>query len=130
MIIIDTISYNIPIEQVVRTADFLDKYAERTADGELHRELIGVYFNYKIVFGRTLDVAEYALLWLKLTEPVEFHDVIIPNESGDYEFTAYFAGVGDELVKSLTAPGAANPVTFWKSLSVNFISKSPARIPA
>ncbi len=124
MIIIGGHTYNIPVVSLTRTADFLDKYAERTEDGVLHRELIGVYFNYKLQLGATTDTAEYAALWDKLTEAVEFHSVTVPDEDGvSYTFTAYFASVGDELRKIKDA------VTFWKTLTVNFIAQSPARTP-
>jgi hypothetical protein len=121
-IIIDGTTYDIPVLSIARTADFLDKYAERTEDGVLHRELIGVYFNYKIQFGSSTDTVEYAALWNKLTEAEEYHTVTVPDESGDYTFTAYFASVGDSLRKA----GAKN---FWKSLTVNFIAQSPANTP-
>lgn len=118
-VIIDSVSYNIPVVSIKRTADFLDKFAERTADGILHRELIGVYFNYKLELGQTTDTAEYAALWAKLTEVTEFHTVTVPDESGDYVFIAYFSNVGDEIRK---IQGATN---YWKNLTVNFISKGP-----
>lgn len=122
MIVIDGITYDVPVVSVKRTADFLDKYAERTEDGVLHRELIGVYFNYQLQFGSNgVSPTEYAALWTKLTEPVEFHTVTVPDESGDFTFTAYFANVSDEIRKTT---GAAN---FWKNLTVNFIAKAPAR---
>jgi len=50
MIIIDGIKYDMPIASMKANADMLDKYAERTVDGVLHRELIGVYDNYEIEF--------------------------------------------------------------------------------
>jgi hypothetical protein len=121
MITIDGVSYDIPVVRMTRKAEFLDKYAERTEDGVLHRELIGVYFNYQIQFGSTNDNAAYAALWLKLTEPEEFHTVIVPDEDGDYTFTAYFSSVGDEIRRVKDAQA------FFKSLTVNFIAKSPAR---
>lgn len=122
MITIDGTAYAVPVKRITRRADFLDKYAERTEDGVLHRELIGVYFNYSIEFGMTLDAAEYAALWDKLTEPEEFHTVVVPDEDGtSYTFTAYFASVGDELSRVRDA------AVFWKSLKVNFIAKEPAR---
>jgi hypothetical protein len=121
MITIDGTTYNVPVVEITRKADFLDKYAERTEDGILHRELIGVYFNYQIKFGRDCSAADYAALWLKLTEPEEFHAVTVPDEDGDYTFTAYFSNVGDKIVK---AKGATR---FWKELTVNFIAQSPAR---
>lgn len=124
MIVIDGVPYNVPVLSVKRRADFLDKSdAQRTLDGKLHRELIGVYMNYQLQFGRTTDTALYALLWEKLTEPVEFHEVTVPDEGGDYTFVAYFANVTDELRKQRDA------TNFWQSLTVNFIAKSPARVP-
>lgn len=125
MITIDGTNYDIPVVSIRRTAEFLDKFAERTEDGVLHRELIGVYFNYTLQFGRTNDTTEYAALWEKLTEPEEFHEVIVPDgDATPLTFTAYFAGVSDEIHKETDAK------TFWKNLTVNFIAQEPARTPA
>jgi hypothetical protein len=121
MVIIDGITYNVPVVRLTRRADFLDKYAERTEDGVLHREMIGVYFNYQLEFGSSASPAEYAALWQKLTEPVEFHTVTVPDAGGSHTFTAYFSNVGDELRRVRDAEA------FWKSLTVNFIAREPAR---
>ncbi|MBK8467727.1 MAG: hypothetical protein IPL32_18085 [Chloracidobacterium sp.] len=124
MITIDGVSFDIPVVKINRKADFLDKYAERLENGYLARELIGVFLNYTLEFGRTNNTTEYAALWDKLTEPVEFHTVSVPDGDGTmHTFTAYFSGVADELQKRNDAK------TFWKRLTVNFIAKSPARIP-
>ena len=64
MIVIDGEQFKIDVVSVKRSADFLDKYAERLANGHLRRELIGVYFNYKLQFGPGLDRKEYARLSL------------------------------------------------------------------
>ena len=104
---------------VSKTADFLDKYAERTNDGVLHRELIGVYKNYQIKFG-SASMSDYADLWDKLTEAEEFHTVVVPDGDGTLSFTAYFAGIKSELARKKSTEN------FWKNLTVNFIAKSPA----
>lgn len=122
MLYIDGIGYKIDVLSVKRTADFLDKYAERTENGDLERELIGVYFNYKLQLGPGIDRTEYARLWDKLTEPIEFHEVTVPDEDGDYTFTAYFSNVADELLRKVAEKN------YWKNLTVNFIAKKPARI--
>lgn len=122
MLYIDGIGYKIDVLSVKRTANFLDKYAERTENGDLERELIGVYFNYKLQLGPGIDRTEYARLWDKLTEPVEFHEVTVPDEDGDYTFTAYFSNVADELLRKVAEKN------YWKNLTVNFIAKKPARI--
>jgi hypothetical protein len=127
MITIDGTNYNVPIIEMDETCDFLDKFAERTQDGVLHRELIGVYYNQQIRFGTPTSSAEvtaYADLWLKLTEPVEFHTVTVPDTDGvDFTFTAYFSSVKRSLRKWTASK------TFWKTLTVNFIAQSPARTP-
>lgn len=122
MITIDGVLYKVPVVEITRTADFLDKYAERTDDGVLHRELIGVYFNYQIKFGATLDTQEYERLWQKLTQPQEFHTVTVPDEGGDYTFQAYFSNVGDAIRKQHKGKN------YWKGLTASFTAKSPARV--
>ena len=121
MIVIDGDTFNIGVKSIKRKADFLDKYAQRTENGDLQRELIGVYFNYELEFAPTNDVAEYARLWDKLTEPEEFHQVTVPDENGNYTFTAYFSGVGDEIHR------IKDGQPYFQVLKVNFTAKSPAR---
>lgn len=118
---IDGEIYNIKVKTgIKRNADFLDKYAERTDDGDLKRELIGVYFNYKsIKFDKQTDenYNEYTRLYNKLTEPEEFHTINIAGES----FTAYFSNVSDEMYLY------KNNRSYYKNLTVNFTAKMPAR---
>ena len=105
---------------VKRNADFLDKYANRTDDGDLKRELIGVFFNYQnIKFERQTDAnyGEYKKLYDKLTEAEEFHDINIAG----FQFRAYFSNVSDELY--LYKDGKP----YFKNLTVNFTAKKPAR---
>lgn len=133
MIVIDNTSYDIPVVSVKRRADFLDKYAERTEDGILHRELIGVYFNYEINFGISANTTNYQALWDKLTEPEEFHDItIIDTDGGEFAFSAYFSNVSDEYHRVIPNPAFGSPgeeeyKSYFKNLTVNFISKAPAR---
>lgn len=121
MITIDNIDFNVPVISLKRSAEFLDKYAERTIDGILHRELIGVYFNYQLKLGSCVNPQEYQPLWNKLTEAEEFHSVTVPDSGGEpYTFTAYFSNVADELLKEQDGK------VYWKNLTVNFIARSPA----
>jgi hypothetical protein len=118
---IDGVKYNISVKiGVKRQADFLDKYANRTDDGDLKRELIGVYFNYNsIAFEPQTDsnYDEYNDLYSKLTEPEEFHDIVI----GNFAFRAYFNGISDEIYMF------KNNKAYFKNLTVNFTAKQPAR---
>jgi hypothetical protein len=123
VITIDGSTYDVPIISMDMSADVLDKYAERTADGKLHRELIGVYFNYKVVFAANQNTADYIALWQKLTEPEEFHTVIMPDEDGTREFSAYFSGIKHQFVR------VKGSDRYLKGLSVNIIAREPARTP-
>lgn len=120
MLKIDGVRYDVPVISLTRKADFLDKYASRTEDGVLQRELIGVFFNYQLKLGSTSDTAEYDRLWRKLTQPQEFHTVTVPGTGGDYSFSAYFSGVKDGLLRELADENR------WTGLTVNFIARSPA----
>ena len=121
MIIIDGVTYDIAVLSMRRKGEFLFKFAERTANGVLHSELIGVYFNYELTLSPGFDTTEYAALWTKLTEAEEFHTVTVPFGDGTTRtFSAYFANVADEIKR------VTGTKTFYKNLTVNFISQSPA----
>ena len=121
MLIIDGERFAVEVEAISRKADFLDKYAERTEDGVLKRELIGVYINYTLQLFRGASASEYDRLWDKLIEPVEFHQVTVPGTGGDYTFTAYFSGVSDQLQLQRAARN------YWINLTVTFTAERPAR---
>lgn len=121
MITIDGVSYNVPIISIKRKFEFLDKFAERTVDGKLQRELIGGYQNYSIQFGSTGSVAEYAALWEKITEPEEFHQVVIPDGDGTHSFQGYFSNIADEMVRY------KDPQAFYRNLTLNIISRVATR---
>ena len=111
-IVIDGITFNIGVfADIKEAADFLDKYANRTEDGDLKRELIGVYFNFSD------NYEEYERLWNKLSEPEEFHQIKIAN----FEFKAYFSNVSRVIY------GYKNNRAYRKDMTVNFTAKKPAR---
>lgn len=120
-IVIDGITFYIGVfADIKEAADFLDKYANRTEDGDLKRELIGVYFNFSdIKFEPQTDdnYEEYERLWNKLSEPEEFHQIKIAN----FEFKAYFSNVSRVIC------GYKNNRAYRKDMTVNFTAKKPAR---
>lgn len=125
-ITIDGTTYAIEFVSCKRKAEFLDLYAERSSDGILRRQLLGVYYRYELVLASSLNTPQYATFWQKLTEPTEFHEVVLPDETGDaaLTFTAYFASVSDELIR------VKDGHTYFKGLTVHFISQAPNRTPA
>ena len=118
MIIIDGMTYDIPIVSMQAQADMLDKYAERTNDGVLHRELIGVYDNYDIEFAASIrNSLVYADLWWKLTEPTPWHIVTFPTVLGTREIEGYFANTNHKILRQ------KDGVTYWKGLTTSFVSR-------
>lgn len=124
-IMVDSTYFDIPMVSLKRNADFLDKYAERNEDGDLLRELIGVYYNYTLTVGGSSDFGEtdYDAFWDKMTEPVGFHNISIPTKTGYYVFTAYISSVSDEYKKILD-----NEAEFT-GFTCKFTAQKPARRP-
>ena len=123
-ITIDGTYFDVPLINIKRTGDFLDKYANRTEDGVLHRELIGTYFNYTMNFGIIEDTETYVALWDKLSEPVEFHEFTLPDANRTYAFTGYVSSLSDEMRKIY-----GNSVQY-ENLTCEFIARQPARRPS
>lgn len=123
LIIIDSVTYGVPIKKLTIKADALDKYAERTNDGNLHREMIGVYYNYEIEFASGYKFPdEYNALWKKITEAEEFHTITLWDEDGAYTFEGYFASPQNEMLR------IKNGMTYWKSMSVSVVAKKPTKV--
>ena len=122
---VDGIFFDVPMVSLKRTADFLDKYAERAEDGELKRELIGVYYNYTLTVGTSSDFGEtdYDTFWNKMTEPVEFHEISIPTKEGYYTFTGYISSVSDEYKKILDGEAV------FSGFTCKLIAKGVSRKP-
>ena len=118
MIIIDGIEFNIAIVSLEGQADMLDKYAERTPDGVLQRELIGVYDNYEIQFAASYSNSQaYSDLWFKLTEPVPWHTVRFPTILGERDIVGYFANTKHKVSRR------KGTTTYWKGLVTYFVSR-------
>jgi len=122
LLTIDGVQYDVDIIEMKRSAEFLYKYAERTVNGTLNSEMIGVYFNYQLVFAKNVSESAYVALWKKLTEPTEFHTVVLPDEDGVHTFSAYFSNIKDVFVR------VKNTRRYISGLSVNIIARSPARV--
>lgn len=122
-IIVDGVHFDIPMVSLKRRADFLDKYAERTEDGDLKRELIGVYYNFDLTVGDSSDFGDtdYEKFWDKMTEPAEFHDISLPTKKGYYSFRGYISSVSDEYKKILD-----NKAEFT-GFTCKFTAKRPSR---
>lgn len=100
--------------------EILDRYAYRTQDGILHREVIGSYQNYRnIKFAKQDDsnYDEYEILWEMLSEPKEFHNIKI----GNFEFSAYISSVKRKI------DYFKNDRAYHKDMQCNFTAEKPRR---
>lgn len=121
-LIIDGVLYNIPFVSIQRTMDFLEKYAERTEDGDIKIETIGLYKNYKISIGTINDAELYDRLVEHITDcNNRFHHVSVPDAAGQYNFYGYFSSIEDEMEKAL------NVGAVFKQLSWKMTSKKPSK---
>lgn len=122
-IYIDDEQFDIPLISVKREFDFLDKYANRNESGELLRELIGVFCNYTLNFGVIDDDDLYEKLVNKLTEPVDFHDFVLPSTKKSYSFRGYVSSLSDEMEK------IEQDTVKFKGLTCKYIAQKPFRRP-
>ena len=90
---IDNEDFGVGILKIERNCDVLDKIAKRTINGDLYREILGVYFNYTITFGTFWDMDQYDRLYKKLTSRQEFHIISIPTNKGFMTFKGYISKV-------------------------------------
>jgi len=125
LITIDGNTYDVPVVDMKISFEPLDKYAERTADGKLHRELIGVFDKYEVTFGiSNANPTDYAALRAKLTEAVDFHTVILPTETGTQSASCYFGPARHVLYR------AKNSNKYYRGLRVSIIPREPSRTPS
>lgn len=95
---IDNVDFTVGLVKIKRKVKVLDKFAQRTIDGDLKREILGVYFLYNLEFAEFWDMEQYDRLFKKLTEPREFHKIqIISNTGISAPFNGYVAGVEDVI---------------------------------
>lgn len=119
IITIDGITYPVNIVSFNEISEFVDKYAERTQDWNLRRELAGIFFNYELTLGKIQDEAVMQNLYDKIHEPVEFHTVTLPHNDGFQTFTAYITGVPRPLIKRVKGKNK------WGGYVIKFIAKAP-----
>ncbi len=124
VVTIDDVDFTLGLINIQRKVDVLDKYAERTIDGDLKREILGVYFNYTLNFSGFWDMTQYDRLFKKLTEPVNFHRFVIVSNTGlELPFKGYVAGVEDVIEY---ASGNLRNIT---GLKCEIIAKEPTLRP-
>jgi hypothetical protein len=123
---IDGKTFGVMLIKISRSASILDKYAKRTINGDLHREIIGTYYNYSLEFVYNDEPLRYALLWERLTAPEAFHYIQIVDTVNIYSFEGYISNVKDSI--SYASPNNGYERRF-DGLSCDIVAKTPSRRP-
>jgi len=118
---IDGTEYKVALSPLKRKGDVLDLEANRTADGILHRKIIGTYYNYTLGVERCGDISEYNSFWWVVTSPSN-HMIILPYATEEIE--GYFGSAQDEVF-FVDSNGKR-----CKGFSCNMVAVRPARTPA
>ena len=117
---IDGIEFNIPIIELPRSADIIDKVGERVESLVLYREVGAMFLNYDgIVFGTLNDLAEYKKLFKILSYPVEYHYIELPTNDEYASFRGYISSVKDAYDRVLENGD------LFKGLTCNFKATDP-----
>lgn len=111
------------VVKIERSADKLDKYAQRTLDGDIKREVIGTYVNYKLSFGNNIkDKNKYNEMFLDLINPVDFVTITLPANGTTYKtysFDGYIANVKDSIIY------LSEQEQIYEGLECDIVSKKP-----
>ena len=121
LIEVDGVSYDVINSELTRSFQVLDgENAGRTLDGEMHRDVIGTYYNYtwKLEPKTTED---YSTLYDVLSSPSDYHTITVPYNQSTKTFRAYVTNGQDQLRRQ------EDGVNYWTGLSINFIAISPNR---
>ena len=126
MLEIDGIEYGAIVTALKRSFEVTDgKNAGRTLDGNMHRDLIGTYYNYSIsVMTDRMTQAKYNQLYEVISSPTESHDIVIAYGNETLTFKAYVTQGTDDLLRQYSETNR-----YWGNLSFNFIAMEPQRRP-
>jgi len=127
-ITIDAVTYEVGIVEMDIDIDKLYSNAERSQNGTIKKELIGVFYNVpRVLMGRSeLNSADYFNLLDVISDTSEFHSITIPDITGisDITFDAYF-----DKIKHRVKRWKVGSVWMFSELTFAIIAKSPARTP-
>lgn len=119
LITIDGTDYPVGVVELTEVSNFANKFAKRTEDWDLQRELAGIFFAYRLTVGDLNDQTLLQALWDKVHEFTEYHTVTLPHGTGTQTFTAYIVDAERKLRKH---KGGVNT---WGGFALEFIAKAP-----
>lgn len=110
----------------------LDKDSKRVLSGELIRNIIGTYYNYKLQIRpeKTAEgMEEYSRLWYMCSSPIKSHTLTVPfdcdSSGGTHTSTTYQAYITSGVRPMLKYD--LNGIDYWGDGELNFIAIDKAR---
>ena len=101
-----------------------EKYRVTTEDGQIRREIRGIYTDYSVVIG-DVDQAQYDLLIDALTSSEESQIVTLPyGRNGTVTFRAAFESISDGI-SYIDEDSNGNDEYFWDDLNITFTAFTP-----
>lgn len=101
-----------------------EKYRVTTEDGQIRREIRGIYVDYSITIG-DVDQQQYDELIEVLTSDEESQTVTMPyGRSGTITFQAAFESISDGI-SYIDSDEDGNDEYFWDNLTVSFTAFEP-----
>lgn len=121
---IGTQEFTVGLVKLNRKFRMEEKYRVTTEDGQLHREIRGVYTDYALEIG-DVDQAQYDRLVETLTADEESQTVTLPyGANGTITFQAAFESISDG-VSYIDEDEDGNDTYFWDGLTVTFTAFTP-----
>lgn len=105
------------------TYSVLDKYAERTENGKLNREIAAKKLKYQLNWNYIPDSSAFRKLWNTFANLGEFAKFTLPHPNGtnNYTFEGYIGDMGVTM-QSYWDMGQGQQ-SKWKSFKVNIIER-------
>lgn len=121
---IGTQEFSVGLVQLSRNFRIDEKYRVTTEDGQIHREIRGIYTDYSLEIG-DVDQQQYDALLETLTSSAESQTVTLPyGRGGTITFQAAFESISDG-VTYIDEDEDGNDVYFWDNLTVTFTAFTP-----
>ena len=119
---LDGVEYNVFVEKLTRSFNVLDgNNSGRTTDGNMHRDIVGTYYNYKLDLSmNNVNTKEYARFYEAISSPIPSHTLTFPYNDETLTFKAYVTK-GDDNLRVI------NGVNVWSGLSIQFVAMEPQR---
>ena len=124
---IDGKYYNLTIPEggITRSFSVLDTdKSGRLQSGEMFRDVIGTYYNYKVKFSpKNMSPKEYDDFYEVISSPVDKHVITVPYGQSILTFDAYVTS-GEDVLKKVE-----NGTKKWGGITISFVAMSPKRRP-